>query len=163
MVAAVGGRAEVGDGAPASADEVLADLSVPGDPRAVRHVRVRVGRLGDRLGLAPRQRHGLQTAVAEAVLNAIEHGNGGDLTRSVDVQVTVAPGELVVRVTDDGCGRGTALPEVPVIAAKLRGEQRPRGWGLFLMRSLVDELRVHDDSDGQHVVELVVRLDVDGA
>jgi anti-sigma regulatory factor (Ser/Thr protein kinase) len=50
--------------------------------------------------------------------------------------------------------------ETPDIEAKLRGEQSPRGWGLFLMRSMVDDLRITGDGH-RHVLELVVRLDGD--
>jgi anti-sigma regulatory factor (Ser/Thr protein kinase) len=45
--------------------------------------------------------------------------------------------------------------EVPDLDAKLAGAQSPRGWGLFLMRELVDEVRTRD-SVGGHTVELVL-------
>jgi anti-sigma regulatory factor (Ser/Thr protein kinase) len=46
--------------------------------------------------------------------------------------------------------------EAPDIDAKLEGLQSPRGWGLFLIREMVDELR-QTSEDGQHVVELVMQ------
>ena len=48
--------------------------------------------------------------------------------------------------------------EVPDLDAKLAGFQSPRGWGLFLMRELVDEVRTRDSAGG-HTVELVLRRD----
>jgi anti-sigma regulatory factor (Ser/Thr protein kinase) len=45
--------------------------------------------------------------------------------------------------------------EVPDLDAKLAGFQSPRGWGLFLMRELVDEVRTRDSAGG-HTVELVL-------
>ncbi len=48
--------------------------------------------------------------------------------------------------------------ESPDIEAKLAGLQKPRGWGLFLIKNMVDEIRVHD-ADGRHTVELVLELE----
>ena len=38
-------------------------------------------------------------------------------------------------------------PEIPDLDAKLEGLQRPRGWGLFLVRSMVDAMDVVADPD----------------
>ncbi len=100
----------------------------------------------------------LKTAVAEAVMNAVEHGNAGDESLPVEVRVEARSGELLVGITDRGGGRTIPITETPDIEAKLRGEQTPRGWGLFLIQSLVDAVR--ESSDGsRHTVELVLRTD----
>jgi anti-sigma regulatory factor (Ser/Thr protein kinase) len=47
--------------------------------------------------------------------------------------------------------------EVPDLDAKLAGLQTPRGWGLFLIKNMVDEL--HTSTDEQHhIIELVMHL-----
>jgi serine phosphatase RsbU (regulator of sigma subunit)/anti-sigma regulatory factor (Ser/Thr protein kinase) len=140
---------------------VLADFTIPSRPGTEREVASRVVASIDELGLPRTRTEALETAVAEATMNAIEHGNLNDETLHVEVRVWVAEGALVVRVTDEGLGGGVPDEvEVPDIEAKLRGEQSPRGWGLFLIRSMVDDLRVVSDGD-RHVLELVVRLDGD--
>ena len=48
------------------------------------------------------------------------------------------------------------------LEAKLAGEQTPRGWGLFLIRNMVDELHVGGPED-RHAIELVVRLEGDSS
>jgi len=49
--------------------------------------------------------------------------------------------------------RPTALD----LEAKLEGRQSPRGWGLFLIQNMVDEVRT--EGDGQrHTLELIVHL-----
>jgi anti-sigma regulatory factor (Ser/Thr protein kinase) len=40
----------------------------------------------------------------------------------------------------------------------LSGEQSPRGWGLFLIESMVDELRTSVDEQ-RHTIELIVHLE----
>lgn len=108
--------------------------------------------------LDPSKVERLKTAVAEAVMNAVEHGNRGDESLEVEIAVEERPGELLVRVADHGGGRSIPITETPDIEAKLRGEQTPRGWGLFLIQSLVDAVRESSD-ESRHVVELVLRTD----
>ena len=50
------------------------------------------------------------------------------------------------------------IAEQPDIEAKLDGRQSPRGWGLFLIKEMVDETRV-TTKDGKHTLELVLRLE----
>jgi serine phosphatase RsbU (regulator of sigma subunit)/anti-sigma regulatory factor (Ser/Thr protein kinase) len=105
--------------------------------------------------LAPARVEQLKTAVAEATMNAMEHGNGF----SADVPVTVAllddGRSLRVLIGDEGGARPIAAAPVPDLDAKLAGEQTPRGWGLFLIRNMVDEMHVTGD-EHRHTLELVV-------
>lgn len=97
----------------------------------------------------------LKTAVGETVMNAIEHGNGYDPTLDVEVEVAVTDKSVMVRVADLGGDKPIPDAETPDIEAKLAGEQTPRGWGLFLIEKMVDEVN-RKAVNGSHVVELVV-------
>jgi anti-sigma regulatory factor (Ser/Thr protein kinase) len=46
----------------------------------------------------------------------------------------------------------------PDLEAKLSGQQSPRGWGLFLIRNMVDEMRV-TTVPGHNVMELILRFE----
>jgi anti-sigma regulatory factor (Ser/Thr protein kinase) len=62
----------------------------------------------------------------------------------------------MVRIRDQG--EGSSFPETiaaPDLDAKLAEGQTPRGWGLFLIKNLVDELHISRD-DHHNVVELVM-------
>jgi anti-sigma regulatory factor (Ser/Thr protein kinase) len=98
----------------------------------------------------------LKTAVAEAAMNAIEHGNKGRSEIPVSVQVLESDGGVRVRITDRGGAPAHAAAETPDLDAKLAGLQDPRGWGLFLIENMVDEFKVSKDGD-LHTIELVVR------
>lgn len=102
----------------------------------------------------------LGTAVAEAAMNAIEHGNEFDPSRQIDVSLAVHDGSVVIRIADDGDGPIPDAVESPDLDAKLAGMQSPRGWGLFLIEQMVDSLR-HEIVDGRHVLELRMRLQGD--
>jgi len=112
------------------------------------------------LGLPPERLEKLKTAVAEAAMNAIEHGNDSNAELPVDVSVQAGAGEVAVRITDRGGGRPMAEAETPDLEAKLEGKQKPRGWGLFLIQAMVDDVRVEDDGS-DHTIELVMRLEED--
>jgi anti-sigma regulatory factor (Ser/Thr protein kinase) len=107
------------------------------------------------LGLPPRTCERLQTAVAETVLNAMEHGHGYDATRLVYVRVLANGRQVTVSVSDGGERPMPSHPVEPDLVAKLAGEQPTRGWGLFLIRHMVDEMVVEADKH-HHTVLLVV-------
>ena len=114
------------------------------------------------LGIEPRRLEQLKTAVAEATMNAIEHGNDSREELPVDIEVAVAGGVLTVRITDEGACGPIGEAETPDLDLKLAGLQKPRGWGLFLIENMVDEIRV-SDAGGRHTVELVLNLEGGGA
>jgi serine phosphatase RsbU (regulator of sigma subunit)/anti-sigma regulatory factor (Ser/Thr protein kinase) len=129
--------------------------SVPGNEKAVSE---RVAEAVAPLALPPARLEQLKTAVSEAAMNAIEHGNEARAELPVEVSVRASAAELVVAITDHGGGGEIPDAEEPDLEAKLEGLQKPRGWGLFLIRNMVDDLR--ESSDGsRHTVELVMRLE----
>jgi serine phosphatase RsbU (regulator of sigma subunit)/anti-sigma regulatory factor (Ser/Thr protein kinase) len=140
--------------APSEVDR-LALPSVEGNERVATE---RVAAVAAGLGLEGERFEQLRTAVAEAVMNAIEHGNGYDPELPVEVVVLRDSSRLLVRVFDHGLGPEEEAVAVPDLDAKLAGLQSPRGWGLFLIEQMVDGLR-HDVVDGRHVVELEMSLE----
>jgi serine/threonine-protein kinase RsbW len=134
--------------------EVLDDFRVPSTTDQVRAARQRVVAAVGGLGLAPRAVEALETAVAEAVANAIEHGNLSEASQPVEILVTAEGDSVVVRVADQRRGRTEPLLDAtqPDLEARLRGDRPARGWGLFLMGSLVDEVRVEHEGHRRVVV-----------
>ena len=100
----------------------------------------------------------LKTAVAEACINAIEHGNQLDSSLNVGVILSTTDDELEVKVIDDGVGIAKP-PASPDIDRKMHGEEDPRGMGMFLIQALVDEAEWHQGPPGKSFVRLVIRLD----
>jgi serine phosphatase RsbU (regulator of sigma subunit)/anti-sigma regulatory factor (Ser/Thr protein kinase) len=105
----------------------------------------------------------LGTAVAEATMNAMEHGNHYSPELPVTLQVLSSGSAIAVRISDQG-GNGQ-LPvqeeyEAPDIEAKLSEQQSPRGWGLFLIQNMVDEMHILSD-EKTHTIELILRLEGD--
>ena len=109
------------------------------------------------LGLPDDRLKRLETAVAEATMNAMEHGNRYRQEAPVLIEVSASDAELSVKITDEGTGPPTFDPQTPDLEAKLEGAQTPRGWGLFLIKSMVDEMNVTGD-ERHHTVELILHL-----
>lgn len=139
--------------------EMLAEFTIANAPgnerRAVQQVVNHLMGLPISTSLFER----IQTAVAEITMNAMEHGNEYSAENPVEFQVLTSENAVMIRVTDHGGGK--SIPEYvqPDLEAKLEGLQSPRGWGLFLVRSMVDEMRVQTDQT-HHTVELIFRLEV---
>jgi serine/threonine-protein kinase RsbW len=101
----------------------------------------------------------LKTAIAEACINAIEHGNRLNEKLSVGVVLSAGADALEIRVMDDGKGMKN-LPVKPDIDRKMHGEEDPRGMGMFLIQALVDEAEWVVGTNGKgSYVRLVIRLD----
>jgi serine/threonine-protein kinase RsbW len=115
-----------------------------------------------RMGFPPERVEDIKTAVSEATTNAIEHGNRRDPTRKVVLTLVPAGRRLEIGVTDR-----SSIPfpvaqaprhrepvervEPPDLAAKLRPGANTRGWGLFLIKELVDEVEFTSSGEGNHV------------
>lgn len=136
--------------------EVLDQFSLPSEPGNERAAMQRVVTDVQPLNIPPARLDKLKTAVAEATMNAIEHGNHNQPDLPVDIQVLTSASALIVRITDRG---SVPVPDpiAPDLEAKLAGQQSPRGWGLFLIEKMVDEMHVSGDAH-HHTLELVMYL-----
>jgi serine phosphatase RsbU (regulator of sigma subunit)/anti-sigma regulatory factor (Ser/Thr protein kinase) len=146
---------------PAVVERTLLDLELPG---ALGNERVALERVAEAiapLALEPSRLERLKTAVSEAAMNAIEYGSVGDPGIPVEILVTATSTELRIRITDHALGGHIPADddvEQPDIDLKLAGLQKPRGWGLFLIRHMVDRVDV-TPGVGRQTVTLTVDLE----
>ena len=98
----------------------------------------------------------LKTAVAEACINAIEHGNKLDACMKVGISLTVAGGRLQVAIQDEGKGVGPV--PTPNIESQIEGGTDTRGWGIFLIKNLMDEVSFESTPEGRNVVKMIIHL-----
>jgi serine phosphatase RsbU (regulator of sigma subunit)/anti-sigma regulatory factor (Ser/Thr protein kinase) len=155
-----GGTAEeaVASDEPArSSERRLLAFSLPGAAGNERVAMDRVAAAVAEVGLEPARLERLKTAVSETAMNAIEYGSGSSPDVPVEIEVTVTDRDLVVRVTDRALAGAIPTTEEPDIDAKLAGLQKPRGWGLFLIQNMVDEVEV-TPGDGSQTVTLTMHL-----
>jgi len=135
----------------------LVEFELPSEPGNERKALTMVAEAVVDLDMPSAQLERVKTAVAEATMNAIEHGNHNDPLIPVSITASVLDGDLRVRITDTGGSDTLDQPESPDLEAKLEGRQKPRGWGLFLIESMVDDLDVTSDGS-KRTVELTFHL-----
>jgi serine/threonine-protein kinase RsbW len=109
------------------------------------------------MNFTPDRVEDLKTAVAEACTNAIEHGNRLDATTKVGITLTVADGRLQVDIEDEGRGIGSVA--APDIVEKIGGTSSPRGWGIFLIDNLMDEVKFESTPEGKNVVKMIIHIE----
>lgn len=109
------------------------------------------------LNLSPAALEWLKIAVAEATLNAIEHGNRFQPDLPVTIRVLTSAKTVTVSITDQG-SEPIPEPESPNLAAKVAGQQSPRGW-FFLIEKMMDDFRISSDEAHHHTIEMFLYLE----
>lgn len=136
----------------------LAELLVPSIPGNERQAMEQVAQAVQELHLSTRRLEQLKTAVAEATMNAMEHGNQYQPDVPVIIHVQASATTLAVRISDQGEGPAVIKAETPDLESKLAELQTPRGWGLFLIQNLVDKMNIINH-DSHHTIELLINLE----
>jgi len=132
---------------------------LPCNACGLAEVRAAGERFAARAGLRYESKHALITAAAEAAINAIRHAyDGADGT--LGVSYSLAGGKAWVEVWDEGRGfdlSGYRAPNTATYDEVMRADGR----GIFLMRSLMDEVEI--DSDGGRGTRVRMCLGADAA
>jgi serine phosphatase RsbU (regulator of sigma subunit)/anti-sigma regulatory factor (Ser/Thr protein kinase) len=143
---------------PETAWTELAAFEIPSHQGNERQAMAQAAEAVAGLPLSEKQVQRLKTAVAEATMNAMEHGNAYDPNKMVQITVNASSSAVQVNIRDQG-GQPVVMSEAaaPNLEAKLAGDQSPRGWGLFLIQNMVDEMNLHQGENG-HTIELIMRF-----
>ncbi len=136
---------------------LISAFEIPSEQGNERMAMRQVAEAVQSMNIDPSSLERLKTAVAEATMNAMEHGNRFQPDKLVDVEVWSTDSRVKVIIRDHGGNQPIPEAGTPDLDAKLSGEQSPRGWGLFLIENMVDELHVSSD-DTHHTLELVIDL-----
>lgn len=99
----------------------------------------------------------LRTAVSEACLNAIEHGNKGRPNARVVVTINYDDADFMISVTDEGEGIRSPVVD-PDIQKKIEQSEAPRGMGIFLIKQLADQLEFSKLNTSGHTLKMIFKL-----
>ena len=129
-------------------------LELPNDIRSIEHAVEYVTRhCSGCCEYARRLNLNFRVGLTEALSNAMLYGNNSDPQKRVRVEVTVRVEEIAVRVTDQGVGFDPTTVPDPTLPDNI---SKSGGRGIFLMRSLMDEVRFNDQGNS---VTLVLRFE----
>jgi len=138
-------------------DERTVEISLPnrmGYERIAMNCSASFARI---VGFASERIEDLKTAVSEACLNAIEHGNKGRPDTRVFVTMDFNDDIFSVSVEDEGDG----IPELPkdeVVMQKIEELKPPTGLGIYLIKQLVDQVEFNATTNDGHAVRMVIKL-----
>jgi serine/threonine-protein kinase RsbW len=136
--------------------EERVEISIPNILGSEKVAVERAAALAEEIGFTYDRVQYLKTAVAEACINAIEHGNKFDQNTKVGVTLTVNHTALQVTVHDHGNG---IIPEnIPKELTDHEGFPQRRGYGVFLISNLVNEFSFANKPGGGSAVTMVVYL-----
>ena len=95
----------------------------------------------------------VRMAVVEACINSFEHSHASD--QAVQIKFAVLgdpePEKLQITITDTGIGFSPEDVEEPRIEEKLKAQSK-RGWGLKIIKGLMDEVEIYSGSRGTTVI-----------
>ena len=129
-------------------------LELPNDIRSIEHAVEYVMRhCSTCCDYARRFNLNFRVGLTEALSNAMIYGNASDPKKRVRVEVTVRVEEVAVRVTDQGVGFDPTTVPDPTLPDNI---SKSGGRGIFLMKSLMDEVRFNEQGNS---VTLVLRLE----
>ena len=92
--------------------------------------------------ISPKAINQIKTALVEACINATEHSLSPD--RRIHQRFVVRPGSITITVSN----RGIRLTDKP---RQMEPDEGRRGWGLKLMRNLMDDVRIEAVDDGTRI------------
>ncbi len=134
-----------GEVAPAQAEEFFMEIPMGGDTELIAaHTLEQIAR---RLNFQTQEINNIKTALVEACINAAEHSLSPD--RKISQRFRVESDKLVVTVSSRGVGlpaqNGSQAPNGGQPAGETAGR---RGFGLNLIRTLMDEVEFERVDDG---------------
>lgn len=139
-------------------------LDLPAAHSAERAARTALRDFARREGLSPAEISTLEFVAGELLSNAVDHGGGGRALEETDLPgrvrttlaLTITKDSWEMQVGDQGGG------EPREVEAYLDQKSQPdledeRGRGFFLLRQMVDNLRVEKSKDGRGLTFIAVR------
>lgn len=99
------------------------------------------------MGLNDDQAAEINMALIEACINAFEHSESD---KQIEIHFKIKDDLLEIQVTDKGIGFDKSKVAIPKIEEKL-GSDYKRGWGLQLIKELMDTVKFESTEEGTTV------------
>lgn len=130
------------------------NLSFPADKKYLSMVGTVVLEICNHVpGLPPSSAYNIQLAVDEAVVNVISHAYKDDPSGVVELTLEIWLKKLAIRIRDWGLSFDpSAVPEPDL------NRPQERGYGVYLIRTLMDQVTYEENSTDGNCVTLVKML-----
>jgi serine/threonine-protein kinase RsbW len=136
--------------------EQLVELQLPNILGAEKAAIEKAVAIAREMGFGNDRIEDLKTAVAEACINAIEHGNKFDKNKKFVVIIAADETSLQVDVLDEG--EGIDQKKIPKKRVNENGFPKRRGYGVFLISRLMDDFSFEKIPGGGNSVKMLLQL-----
>jgi serine/threonine-protein kinase RsbW len=129
-------------------------VRLPSQTDNLELIRTFIAGVARKVGFHDEDINKIELAVDEACTNVIEHAYKDKENENIDVAIQIDYQKFTVIVTDKGKRFTPADIEIPDMEQYL-AELRVGGLGIYLMKTLMDEVHYHSDPDGKNRVRMV--------
>lgn len=134
------------------------ELKIPAMAEYIDLVRLSVSGIGNRMDLTIDEIEDLKTAVSEACNNSIRHAyRKADPRNSIEIRFLIYQKKIMIKIKDFGHGFDTKF-----IKEYIRRQDNERnegiGIGLYLIKTLMDEVEYSSDPKSGTEVSLIKKL-----
>jgi serine/threonine-protein kinase RsbW len=136
--------------------EQLVELHLPNILGSEKEAIVKAVSVAEKMGFSRDRIEDLKTALAEACINAIEHGNKFDQNKKVRVTLAADDKSLQVIVHDEG--DGIDPKKIPTKRVRDDGLPCRRGYGVFLISNLMNEYYFEKNPGKGNNVKMLMHL-----
>lgn len=138
-------------------DQQTVEINLPNQLGYERVAMSSVAAFAQSIGFRPERIEDMKTAVAEACINAVQHGNKDRPDARVTVTFSFRNDTLSISVFDEGNGFKEA-PKEPDIVRIMNNLDSPLGFGVFLMKKLMDNFEFQKLPDQRNEVRMSMKL-----
>ena len=129
-------------------------LKIPSQKDNLEIIRNFVSGVAKKVGFEEEDSNKIELAVDEACTNVIRHAYQEDESQDIDIAIKIDYQKFTVVVTDRGKSFKMEEVELPDMKEYL-AELRVGGLGIYLMKTLMDEVDYQSRPDGKNVVRMV--------
>jgi len=132
-------------------------LKIPSQTDNLEIIREFVSRIARKVGFSDDDISKIELAVDEACTNVIKHAYQNNSQKPIDITIIIDYEKLTVVVTDKGKGFNPEKLKVPDLKEYL-AEMRVGGLGIYLMKTLMDEVEIKSKPGKGNQVRMVKYL-----
>jgi len=132
-------------------------LKIPSQVDNLEIIRDFISGVAQKVGFEVDEANKIELAVDEACTNVIEHAYNNDDSNDIDIAIKLDYQKLTILVTDRGKSFKFNQVEMPDMDSYL-AELRVGGLGIYLMRTLMDEVDYLTKPNGNNEVRMVKYL-----
>jgi len=129
-------------------------LKIPSQTDNLEIIRNFISGVAKKVGFEEEDVNKIELAADEACTNVIKHAYQNDESKDIDIAIKIDYQKLTVVVTDRGQSFDMREVELPDMKSYL-AELRVGGLGIYLMKTLMDEVDYRSKPSGENEVRMV--------